>query len=233
MSPLPELNLNLGMTNNPGSPFYGGNGEEGIVVRTDSGLKKHTITLIISDQEAGSIALKVGEKEIEVPTYKLTVTDDKTEETEAYQVTRDTLSFVKSKTKKSILSFFGFKRFDKTSFLYDTIAFEPQLEDIERFDISRYRKFSMDTLTYEMEGNGQKIMLYAGDINRFVKPESIEKYFIVVDKDNGISFIGDILFREKFLKLTPKVELHIIKRKKVPKNFEYDDKGNIKRVMYI
>lgn len=233
MSPLPELNLNLGITNNPGSPFYGGNGEEGIVVRTDSGLKKHTITLIISDQEAGSIALKVGEKEIEVPTYKLTVTDDKTEETEAYQVTRDTLSFVKSKTKKSFLSFFGFKRFDKTSFLYDTIAFEPQLEDIERFDISKHRKFLMDTLTYEMEGNGQKIMLYAGDINRFVKPESIEKYFIVVDKDNGISFIGDILFREKFLKLTPKVELHIIKRKKVPKNFEYDDKGNIKRVMYI
>lgn len=233
MSPLPELNLNLGITNNPGSPFYGGNGEEGIVVRTDSGLTKHTITLIISDQETGNIALKVGEKEIEVPTYKLTVTDDKTGETEAYQVTRDTLSFVKSKTKKSFLSFFGFKRFDKTSFLYDTIAFEPQLEDIERFDISRYRKFSMDTLTYEMEGNGQKIMLYAGDINRFVKPESIEKYFIVVDKDNGISFIGDILFREKFLKLTPKVELHIIKRKKVPKNFEYDDKGNIKRVMYI
>ncbi|MDR3025134.1 hypothetical protein [Chryseobacterium sp.] len=233
MSPLPELNLNLGMTNNPGSPFYGGNGEEGVVVRTDSGLKKHTITLIISDQEAGSIALKVGEKEIEVPTYKLTVTDDKTGETEAYQVTRDTLSFVKSKTKKSFLSFFGFKRFDKTSFLYDTIAFEPQLEDIERFDISKYRKFSMDTLTYELEGNGQKIMLYAGDINRFIKPESIEKYFIVVDKDNGISFIGDILFREKFLKLTPKVELHIIKRKKVPKNFEYDDKGNIKRVMYI
>lgn len=233
MSPLPELNLNLGMTNNPGSPFYGGNGEEGVVVRTDSGLRKHTITLIISDQEVGSISLKIGEKEIEVPTYKLTVTDDKTEETEAYQVTRDTLSFVKSKTKKSFLSFFGFKRFDKTSFLYDTIAFEPQLEDIERFDISRYRKFSIDTLTYEMEGNGQKIMLYAGDINGFVKPDYIEKYFIVVDKDNGIGFIGDILFREKFLKLTPKVELHIIKRKKVPKNFEYDDKGNIKRVMYI
>ena len=113
MSPLPELNLNLGMTNNSGSPFYGGNGEEGVVVRADSGLKKHTLTLIISDQEAGSVSLKIGEKEIEVPTYKLTLTDDKTEETEAYQVTRDTLGFVKSKTKKSFLSFFGFKRFDK------------------------------------------------------------------------------------------------------------------------
>ena len=135
MSPLPELNLNLGMTNNSGSPFYGGNGEEGVVVRTDSGLKKHNITLIISDQEAGSVFLKIGEKEIEVPTYKLTLTDDKTEETEAYQVTRDTLGFVKSKTKKSFLSFLGFKRFDKTSFLYDTIAFEPQIEDIEKIDI--------------------------------------------------------------------------------------------------
>ena len=65
MSPLPELNLNLGMTNNSGSPFYGGNGEEGVVVRTDSGLKKHTITLIISDQEVGSVSLKIGEIKIE------------------------------------------------------------------------------------------------------------------------------------------------------------------------
>lgn len=55
MSPLPELNLNLGLTNNPGSPFYGGNGEESVVVRTDSALKKHIITLVISDQEAGLI----------------------------------------------------------------------------------------------------------------------------------------------------------------------------------
>ena len=76
-------------------------------------------------------------------------------------------------------------------------------------------------------------MLYAGDINGFTKPENIRQYFVVVDKDGGKSFIGDILFREKFLKLTPKVELHLIKRKKVPKNFEYDDKKNIKKVMYI
>ena len=139
MSPLPELDLSLGMTNNPGSPFYGGNGEEGVVVRTDSGLRKHTISIIISDQQVGSILLRVGEKEIDVPTYKLTVTDDKTNEIEAYQVTRDTLNFVKSKTRKSFLSFFGFKRFDKTSFLYDAIAFEPQVEDLEKFDISRHR----------------------------------------------------------------------------------------------
>ncbi|KMQ67967.1 hypothetical protein ACM39_11590 [Chryseobacterium sp. FH2] len=233
MSPLPELNLNLGITNDPGSPFYDGNGGEGVVVRTDSGLRKYTITLVISDQEAGSIYLKIGEKEVEVPTYKMTVTDDKTGETEAYQVTRDTLSFVTAKTKKSFLSFFGFKKFDKTTFLYENIAFEPQLESIEKFDISKHRIFSVDTLTYELEGSGQKIILYAGDINGFEKPKHIGQYFIVVDKDHGKSFIGDILFREKFLKLTPKVELHVIKRKKVPKNFEYDDKGNIKKLIYL
>jgi hypothetical protein len=233
MSPIPELNLSLGMTNNSGSPFYGRNGNEGIVVRTDSGLRKYTITLVISDQEVGNIYLKIGEKELDVPTYKMTVYDDKTGETEAYQVTRDTLSFVAAKTKKSFLSFFGFKKFDKTSFLYENIAFEPTLESVEKFDISKYRNFSVDALTYELEGNGQKIMLYAGDINEFKKPGNIEQYFIVLDKDNGKSFIGDILYREKFLKLTPKVELHIIKRKKVPKNFEYDDKGNIKRLVYL
>jgi hypothetical protein len=103
MSPLPELNLNLGLTNNPGSPFYGGNGEEGIIVRTDSAMKKHTITLVISDQEVGKILLKINDQELEVPTYKLTVTDDKTDETNAYQITRDTLNFVTSKTRSIIL----------------------------------------------------------------------------------------------------------------------------------
>jgi hypothetical protein len=140
---------------------------------------------------------------------------------------------VKSKTKKSFLSFFGFKRFDKTSFLYENIAFEPNLESLEKFDISRYRKLSDDILTYELQGNGKKILLYAGDINGFQKPENTEQYFVVVDNNNGRSFIGDILYREKFLKLTPKVELQIIKRKKVPKNFEYDDKGNIKKLIYL
>ncbi len=233
MSPLPELNLNLGLTNNPGSPFYGGNGEEGIIVRTDSAMKKHTITLVISDQEVGKILLKINDQELEVPTYKLTVTDDKTDETNAYQITRDTLNFVTSKTKKSFLSFFGFKRFDSTSFLYENIPFEPQIEYLEKFDISRHRKLSQDLLTYELSGNGQQVLLFAGDLNEFKVPKEISQYFVVVDKDQGKSFIGDILYREKFLKLTPKVELHIIKRKKIPKNFEYDDKGIIKKIVYL
>jgi hypothetical protein len=233
MSPLPELNLNLGLTNNPGSPFYGGNGEEGIIVRTDSAMKKHTITLVISDQEVGKILLKINDQELEVPTYKLTVTDDKTDETNAYQITRDTLNFVTSKTKKSFLSFFGFKRFDTTSFLYENIPFEPQIEYLEKFDISRYRKLSQDVLTYELSGNEQQVLLFAGDLNEFKVSTDIAQYFVVADKDQGKSFIGDILYREKFLKLTPKVELHIIKRKKIPKNFEYDDKGIIKKIVYL
>jgi len=231
MSPLPELNLNLGLTTNSGS--YERNGEEGVTVRTDSALKKHTILLVISDQEVGKILLKINDKELEVPTYKLTVTDDKTDETHAYQITRDTLSFITSKTKKSLFSFFGFKRFDTTSFLYENIPFEPQIEYLEKFDISRHRKLSQEVLTYELSGNSKKVLLYAGNINEFKALKEIDQYFVVVDQDEGKSFIGDILYREKFLKLTPKVELHIIKRKKIPKNFEYDDKGNIKKIVYL
>lgn len=232
MSPLPELNLNLGITNVSGSSFYDGEGES-VMVRTDSGLRKHTISLTISNQEVGSVILNAGGKEIMVPTYKLLITDDKTEETECYHVIRDAFNFVKSKTRKSFLSFFGFRHFDKTSYLYDTIAFEPMVEDLQKFDLTKYSKLSQDVLTYELENNGEKVLLYAGNVNAFVKPAHIDKYFIVVDKDNGKSFIGDILYREKFLKLTPKVELSIIKRKKVPKNVEYDGKGNIKKLMYL
>lgn len=230
MSPLPELNLTLGM---PGKSFSSNDENEKIVVRTDSGLRKHTISIIISDQEVGKVHLKINKKEVEVPTYKLTITDDKTNETEAYQVTRDTLSFVKSITKKSFFSFLGIKRFDKTSFLYENIAYEPLRDSIEKFDISRYRKLSQDKLTYQLSGNGQNIMLYSGDINEFEKAENISQYFIIVDNNDGKSFIGDILYREKFLKLTPKVELQIVKRNKVIKNFEYDDKGNIKKLIYL
>lgn len=229
MSPLPELNLNLGMSKNSSSA----DDREEIVVRTDSGLRKHTISMIISDQEVGKVHLKINNKEVEIPTYKLTVTDDKTNETEAYQVTRDTLSFVKTTTKKSFLSFLGIKRFDKTSYLYENIAFEPLRENIEKFDISRHRKLSQDQLTYQLSGNGQNIMLYSGNINEFEKPKDISQYFMIVDHNDGQSFIGDILYREKFLKLTPKVELKIIRRSKVAKNFEYDDKGNIKRTIYF
>lgn len=229
MSPLPELNLNLGMSKN----FSSADNKEEIVVRTDSGLRKHTISMIISDQEVGKVYLKINDKEVEVPTYKLTVTDDKTNETEAYQVTRDTLSFVKTSTKKSFLSFLGIKRFDKTSFLYENIAYEPLRENIEKFDISRHRNLSQDKLIYQLSGNDQNIILYSGDINEFEKPDKNTQYFMIVDNNDGKSFIGDILYREKFLKLTPKVELQIIKRQKVAKNFEYDDKGSIKRIMYL
>lgn len=230
MSPLPELNLSLGMNTKNSSSA---NEKENIVVRTDSGFRKHTISMIISDQEVGKVQLKVNNRQVEVPTYKLTVTDDKTNETESYQVTRDTLSFIKSSTKKSFFSFLGIKRFDKISFLYENIAYEPARENIEKFDISRHRSLNQDQLTYLLSGNGQNIMLYSGDINEFEKMEDVSQYFIIVDNNDGKSFIGDILYREKFLKLTPKVELQIIRRKKVPKNFEYDDKGNIKKLIYL
>ncbi|WP_326982438.1 hypothetical protein VUJ46_20000 [Chryseobacterium sp. MYb264] len=231
MSPLPELNLGLGMTKDPHSAAAKGDGE--IIVRTNSGLSKHTISMVISDQELGKISLKIGEREIEIPTYKLTVTDDKTHETEAYQVTRDTLSFTKIKIKRNILSFLGFKKFDKTSYLYENIPFEPVREKMEKFDISRHRKLSQEELTYHLKNEEMNILLYAGNINDFKKPEGTDQYFIVVDQHEGKSFIGDILYREKFLKLTPKVELQIIRRKEVPKNFEYDEKGNIKRTIYL
>lgn len=230
MSPLPELNLNLGMTNI--DPATNESRDE-IVVRTDSGFRRHFISMIISDEEVGKVHLKINNKEVEVPTYKLTVTDDKTNETEAYQVTRDTLNFVKATTKKSILSFLGIKRFDKTSFLYENIAYEPLRENIEKFEISRHRKLSHDQLTYLLSGNEQNIMLYSGNINEFQKPKDVSQYFVIIDNNDGQSFIGDILYREKFLKLTPKVELQIIRRRKVAKNFEYDDKGNIKRTIYF
>ncbi|MDX6184035.1 hypothetical protein SGQ44_17960 [Flavobacterium sp. Fl-77] len=236
--PIPELNLSLGLTDNDGSVFYAGSGEGKVIVRTDSALRQHTITITISEQQVGSVFLKTHFKgaeipaEIEVPTYQMIVTDDKTNERELYKVTRDTYFYKQQSVKKGVWSFLGLKFLAPKNFLFENIPFEPLKEEIEAFDISKYRKLNQDELTYTFQKEEQNIQIFAGDINSL----AIEKgtsYFVIVDEKKGQRFIGDILYREKFLKLTPKVKLHIIKRKQVSKAMEANKRGGTDRLIYI
>jgi len=236
--PIPELNLSLGLTDNNGSVFYAGSGEGEIIVRTDSALKQHTISITISEQQVGSVNLKTNlgqteiPAEIEIPTYQMIVTDDKTNEKEVYKVTRDTYFFKEQTTKKGLWSFLGLKFLATKNFLFENIPFEPLKEEIETFDISKFRKLNQDELTYTFQKSEQNIKIFAGDINA-LKMQKGTSYFIVVDEKKGQRFIGDILYREKFLKLTPKVRLHIIKRKKVSKSLETNKLGQTDRLIYI
>jgi hypothetical protein len=236
--PIPQLNLSLGLTDNDGSVFYAGSGEGKVIVRTDSALIKHTISITISEQEVGTIYLKTYQSsseipsKIEIPTYQMILTDDKTNEKEIYKVTRDTFFYKEQITKKSIWSFLGLKFLAPKNFLFENIPFEPLKEEIETFDISRYRKLNSDELTYTFEKDNQTIQLFAGDINSLEMQKGIS-YFIIVDENNGKRLIGDLLYREKFLKLTPKVKLNIVKRKKVSKAMQTDLKGKTDRLIYL
>jgi len=236
--PIPQLNLSLGLTDNDGSVFYAGSGEGKVIVRTDSALIKHTISITISEQEVGTIYLKTHQSsseipsKIEIPTYQMILTDDKTNEKEIYKVTRDTFFYKEQITKKSIWSFLGLKFLAPKNFLFENIPFEPLKEEIETFDISRYRKLNSDELTYTFEKDNQTIQLFAGDINSLQMQKGIS-YFIIVDENNGKRLIGDLLYREKFLKLTPKVKLNIVKRKKVSKAMQTDLKGKTDRLIYL
>lgn len=236
--PFPELNLSLGLTDNDGSVFYAGSGEGKTIVRTDSALNKHTISIVISEQQIGSVNLKTHFEgveipaEIEVPTYQMIVTDDKTNEKEVYKVTRDTFFYKEQTPKKGLWSFLGLKFLATKNFLFENIPFEPLKEDMEIFDISKYRKLNQEELTYTFQKDEQNIQIFAGDINTF-KVEKGTSYFIIVDEKKGQRFIGDILYREKFLKLTPNVKLHIIKRKQVSKGMETNKQGHTDRLIYI
>ncbi len=236
--PFPELNLSLGLTDNDGSVFYAGSGEGKVIVRTDSALKKHTISIVISEQQIGSVNLKTHFEgveipaEIEVPTYQMIVTDDKTNEKEVYKVTRDTFFYKEQTAKKGLWSFLGLKFLAPKNFLFENIPFEPLKEDMEMFDISKYRKLNQEELTYTFQKEEQNIQIFAGDINT-LKVEKGTSYFIIVDEKKGQRFIGDILYREKFLKLTPNVKLHIIKRKQVSKGMETNKQGRTDRLIYI
>lgn len=236
--PIPELNLSLGLTDNDGSVFYSGSGEGKVIVRTDSALKQHTISIVISEKQVGTVNLKTNlgaaeiPSEIEVPTYQMIVTDDKTNEKEVYQVTRDTYFFKEQTAKKSLWTFFGLKFLASKIFVFENIVFEPLKEAIETFDISKYRKLNEDELIYSFQNQNQNIQIYAGDINK-LKMEKETSCFVIVDEKKGQRFIGDILYREKFLKLTPKVKLQIIKRKMVSNLVETNKQGQIEKLIYI
>ena len=236
--PFPELNLSLGLTDNDGSVFYAGSGEGKVIVRTDSALKKHTITITISEEQVGTVNFKTNLKgseipaEIEIPTYQMIVTDDKTNEKEIYKVTRDTFFYREQTVKKGLWSFLGLKFLAPKNFLFENIPFEPLKEEIEVFDISKYRKLNQGELTYTFKKEAQTIQIFAGDINT-LKVENGTSYFVIVDENKGLRFIGDILFREKFLKLTPIVKLQVIKRKQVSKTMETNKQGHTDKLIYI
>ena len=236
--PFPELNLSLGLTDNDGSVFYAGSGEGKVIVRTDSALKKHTITITISEQQVGTVNFRTNLKgteipaEIEIPTYQMIVNDDKTNEREIYKVTRDTFFYREQTIKKGLWSFLGLSFLAPKNFLFENIPFEPLKDEIEVFDISKYRKLNQDELTYTFKKEEQTIQIFAGDINT-LKVEKGTSYFVIVDEKKGQRFIGDILFREKFLKLTPNVTLQIIKRKQVSKTMETNKQGQTDKLIYI
>lgn len=236
--PFPELNLSLGLTDNDGSVFYSGNGEGEVVARTDSALKQHTISLVISEQQVGTVNLNTNLEEtgfpskIRIPTYHMVVTDDKTNEKEVYKVTRDTYFFKEQSVKKGLLNFLGLKFLASKNFVFENLSFEPLKEEKETLDISKYRKLSHDEVTYNFKQGEQKVQIFAGDINT-LKIEKGTCYFVIVDEKKGQGFIGDILYREKLLKLTPKVKLHIIKRKKVSKVIETNKQGQTDRLIYL
>ena len=231
--PLPEIKLTLRYEDRYLSEKWNDRDADKVVVRTDTHFQKHTISLLISEQPIGSVQLKIDDHWVELPTYKLTVTDDKTEEIKTFQVTRDFLTFKKETTQKSFFSFLGIKRFDKTSFLYENIAFEPEKDSIESFELSRYRKLSDNSFSYQFQSGDKKLLIYAGNLESFVKPSDIDSSFIIVDKSEGQSFIGDISYREKMLKLTPKVTLQVVKRTKIAKEFSFDNKGKIQKLIYL
>ncbi|MGN2687887.1 MULTISPECIES: hypothetical protein [unclassified Flavobacterium] len=229
----------MSITDNPGSPLYAGVGEREKMSEFDSALTKHTITIVITDEESGLVTVKLHKNnkvsELELMTYKMSVTDDKTNETTFYQVTRDTL-LLKELTTKSIgrFSLFGLEWFKKQITRLPSISYEPLKVNIEHFEVSRYRTLKENYLAYTLKKGDAVANLVAGEI-----PETLfttskrDNFFCVIDNSNGQRFIGDIRYREKFIKTIPNVEIQVMKRNKSIKEFELDKSGKINKIIYL
>jgi hypothetical protein len=237
--PLPQLGLSLSITDNPGSPLYAGVGQREHMSEFDSAFTKHTITIVITDEEVGSVTINLKKKdkvsEVKLPTYKMSVTDDKTNETNYYEVTRDTLLLKELKTKSiGGFSFLGVEWFKKKAITLPSISYEPLKMAIEYFEVSRYRTLKENFLSYTLKKEDKIANLIAGEIpeNLFDNAKT-DNFFCVIDNSNGQRFIGDIRYREKFIKTTPKVEIQLMKRDKTVKEFEFDKNGKVNKIIYL
>lgn len=239
--PLPELGLSMSITDNNGSAFYAGAGK-----REDMGERRmfnedHTITITISDEESGfttvDLVNDVGNIfQIDLPTYKMKLTDDKTNDESLYEVTRDRLLFKELNLKENIggFSVFGLNFLKKKQYVLPSIAYEPKLDKIETFEVSRYRTLKLDYLSYHLRKTELETgFLVAGKLPKeLFENSNPDCFFCVIDNSEGLSFIGDIQYREKFIKKTPKVVVNVIKRDKQIKEVNFNKKG-ISEIIYL
>lgn len=230
--PLPELNLKLSITDNPGSPLYTGHGEREKMAAFDSQMKQHTINITISQEKVGQIEIPIShelcvdqEKAI-IPTYKMLVTDTLTEEKTIYEVTRDNFLNERIEKKKTGgISIFGKRFFAKERIYAPMIAFEPDKEDIETFITNKQKTLKQKSLYYTFQQNQSIAYLVAGINEDTIFANTDISYLFYVK--NGEKFIGDILYREKFLKLTPTIKITLIKRQ------EKNTRKNADKIIYI
>ena len=236
---LPQLGLSMSITDNDGSPLYAGVGQREHMTSFDSALTKHTITIVITDEEAGKVTvnLKKGNKtsEVELVTYKMSITDDKTNETNYYEVTGDTLLLKEIKEKSvSRFTFLGIEWFKRQIVKLPAISYEPLKTTIEYFEVSRYRTMRENYLAYSLKKGTAVAHLVAGQLpeKTFLDSKN-ENFFCVIDNSDGQRFIGDIKYREKFIKTIPNVEIQVIKRNKSVKEFELDKSGKVNKIVYL
>lgn len=236
---LPQLGLSMSITDNSGSPLYAGVGEREQITIFDSALKTYTITIVITEEEAGKVNIDFTKNnktsEVELVTYKMSMTDDLTNETTFYEVTRDTLLLKELKTKSvSRFSFLGIEWFKREVLKLTSISYEPLKTLVEYFEVSRYRTLRENYLAYTLKKGEAVAHLVAGEIPQNIfNAAATENFFCVIDNSNGQRFIGDIKYREKFLKMTPKVEIQVIKRNKSVKEIEFDKKGKVNKIVYL
>lgn len=216
--PLPELNLSLSITDNPGSPLYAGHGEREKMASFDSQMKQHTILITISEEQIGEFEIPIdnqlwnNDSKTMLPTYKMLLTDTLTDEKSTYEVTRDNfLSNEIQKKKIGGISIFGKKFFAKEGVSMPLIAFEPDKENLETFTATKQKTLKNNSLYYTLNQKQNTAYLVAGVTKDIVFTNSSINYLFYVVQ--GEKFIGDILYREKFLKLTPIVKVNLIKRK--------------------
>ncbi|MET3730482.1 hypothetical protein [Moheibacter stercoris] len=239
--PLPELGLSLSITDSEGSPMYAGKGQREHMGETKMFNESYTITITISDEVVGSTTIDlfndVGKKfSIDLPTYKMKLTDDKTNEESLYTVTRDRLLLKELREKESVggFSLFGIQFFKKKQYVLPAVTFEPKFEKMETYEVSRYRTLKEDYLSYPLKKvDGETGYLVAGKVPQSLfETEEPNQFFCVLDSQDGKTFIGDILYREKFIKITPKVIVNVLKREKKIKEVELSEKG-VTSLIYI
>ncbi len=218
---LPSLNLKLHTTDNPGSPYYAGVGQQDEMTGVNMEYKTPVIYLVLSKIALRKTHLEtqnLDNNPIQIPynIYKLTYSDTFNNDQIEFELLRDHWKFHK-KNRSFIPPF-------KKSYQFLNNAFQSEPTQKIVLTQTEENKWANDKDVLVFEDKGEKVAIHLSeDSFSYTSNQYPCNYKMLNTEPESLKNL--LNFRKKLLKIKPNMFLEIEPRKNINKTLETNKKG--------